>query len=244
MKYRIPVEISAGEDAIQKTIAASKAAFAAGEAAQSISSAEFLYQQSRYIRKCWWMVQALLLLGVCLMLHALESDYLVRRTLGIAAPLFATLILPEFWKNRNCDAMEVEKTTFFTLRQIYAARLTLFAGMDLLLLTAFFLGASLLTKITVFELLTQFLLPFNVTCCISFRCLYGGRNSSEALSILLCAIWTGLWVLVVLHEAIYDAISVPMWMALLASSAAYLGYTVRRGQQNIITFLEAKPSWN
>ena len=30
MKYRIPVEISAGEDAIQKTIAASKAAFAAG----------------------------------------------------------------------------------------------------------------------------------------------------------------------------------------------------------------------
>ena len=123
-------------------------------------------------------------------------------------------------------------------------RLTLFAGMDLLLLTAFFLGASLLTKITVFELLTQFLLPFNVTCCICFRCLYGGRNSSEALSILLCAIWTGLWVLVVLHEAIYDAISVPMWMALLASSAAYLGYTVRRGQQNIITFLEAKPSWN
>lgn len=244
MKYRIPVEISAGEDAIQKTIAASKAAFAAGEAARPMSSAEFLYQQSRYIRKCWWMVQALLLLGVCLMLHALESDYLVRRTLGIAAPLFATLILPEFWKNRNCDAMEVEKTTFFTLRQIYAARLTLFAGMDLLLLTAFFLGASLLTKITVFELLTQFLLPFNVTCCICFRCLYGGCNSSEALSILLCAIWTGLWVLVVLHEAIYDAISVPMWMALLASSAAYLGYTVRRGQQNIITFLEAKPSWN
>ena len=219
MKYRIPVEISAGEDAIQKTIAASKAAFAAGEAAQPMSSAEFLYQQSRYIRKCWWMVQALLLLGVCLMLHALESDYLVRRTLGITAPLFATLILP-------------------------AARLTLFAGMDLLLLTAFFLGASLLTKITVFELLTQFLLPFNVTCCICFRCLYGGRNSSEALSILLCAIWTGLWVLVVLHEAIYDAISVPMWMALLASSAAYLGYTVRRGQKKIITFLEAKPSWN
>ena len=244
MKYRIPMDIPVCEDKIQKTIAASKAAFAAGEASQPLSSAEFLYQQSRYIRKCWWMVQALLLLGVCLMLHALESDYLVRRTLGIAAPLFATLILPEFWKNRNCDAMEVEKTTFYTLRQIYAARLTLFAGMDLLLLTAFFLGASLLTQITVFELMTQFLLPFNVTCCICFRCLYGGRNSSEAFSILLCAIWTGLWVLVVLHEAVYDAISVPMWMVLLAASAAYLGYTIRRGQQNIIPFLEAKPLWN
>ena len=58
--------------------------------------------------------------------------------------------------------------------------------MDLLLLTAFFLGAPLLTQITVFELLTQFLLPFNVTCCICFRCLYGGSNSSEAFSILLC----------------------------------------------------------
>ena len=244
MNYRIPVDIPVHEDAIRKTVAASKAAFAAGEAAQPMSSAEFLYQQSRYIRKCWWLVQALLLLGVCLMLHALESDYLVRRTLGIAAPLFATLILPELWKNRNYDAMEVEKTTFFTIRQIYAARLTLFAGMDLLLLTAFFLGAPLLTQITVFELLTQFLLPFNVTCCICFRCLYGGSNSSEAFSILLCAIWTGLWVLVVLHEAVYDAISVPVWMVLLASSAAYLGYTVHRGQQKIITFLEAKPSWN
>ena len=244
MNYRIPVDIPVHEDKIQKTVAASKAAFAAGEAAQPMSSAEFLYQQSRYVRKCWWLVQALLLLGVCLMLHVFESDFYIRRTLGIAAPLFATLILPELWKNRNCDAVEVEKTTFFTIRQIYAARLTLFAGMDVLLLTAFFLGASLLNQITVFELMTQFLLPFNVTCCICFRCLYGGRNSSEALSILLCAIWTGLWVLVVLHEAIYDAISVPMWMALLASSAAYLGYTVRRGQQNIITFLEAKPSWN
>lgn len=244
MKYRIPVDIPIHEDAIRKTVAASKAAFAAGEAAKPMSSAEFLYQQSRYIRKCWWLVQALLLLGVCLMLHAFESDFYIRRTLGIAAPLFATLILPELWKNRNCDAMEVEKTTFFTIRQIYAARLTLFAGMDLLLLTAFFLGASLLTQITVFELLTQFLLPFNVTCCICFRCLYGGRNSSEAFSILLCAIWTGLWVLVVLHEAVYDAISVPVWLVLLAASAAYLGYTVCRGQRNIITFLEAKPSWN
>ena len=182
MNYRIPVDIPVREDAIQKTIAASKAAFAAGEAAQPMSSAEFLYQQSRYIRKCWWMVQALLLLGVCLMLHVFESGFYIRRTLGIAAPLFATLILPELWKNRNYDAMEVEKTTFFTLRQIYAARLTLFAGMDLLLLTAFFLGAPLLTQITVFELLTQFLLPFNVTCCICFRCLYGGSNSSEAFS--------------------------------------------------------------
>ena len=244
MNYRTSVDIPVHEDKIQKTVAASKAAFAAGEAAQPMSSAEFLYQQSRYVRKCWWLVQALLLLGVCLMLHVFESDFYIRRTLGIAAPLFATLILPELWKNRNCDAVEVEKTTFFTIRQIYAARLTLFAGMDVLLLTAFFLGASLLTQITILELLTQFLLPFNVTCCICFRCLYGGRNSSEAFSILLCAIWTGLWVLVVLHEAVYDAISVPVWMALLAASAAYLGYTVHRGQQKIITFLEAKPSWN
>ena len=132
----------------------------------------------------------------------MEGALHIRRSLGIAAPLFVILILPELWKNRTYDAMEVEGTTFYTLRQVYAARLTLFAGVDLLLLTAFFIGASFFARVTVMELLIQFLLPFNVACCICFQTLYGGRNNSEAFSILLCSVWTGLWTLVVLNDAV------------------------------------------
>ena len=244
MKYRIQLDIPCDETALQKTIDASKAAFVAGEAEQTLSSAEFLYQQSKYIRKFWWVAQALLLIALCLLMQMSESDFYTRRALGVAAPLFVILILPELWKNRTYDAMEVEGTTFFTIRQVYAARLTLFAGVDLLLLTAFFFGASFFSRITVLELLIQFVLPFNVACCICFRSLYGGRNSSEAFSILLCSVWTGLWTLVVLNDAVYNAISVPVWMFLLTISFVFMGFSLRKGQKTINRTWEVQPSWN
>ena len=239
-KFDIPID----ESKLQKTIAASKSAFLAGETEQTVSHAEFLYQQSRYIKKHWWLIQALLLLFVCLLLQQTEGDLHIRRSLGVAAPLFVILILPELWKNRSCDAMEVEGTTFYTIRQVYAARLALFAGVDLLLLTAFFCGATYFARITLWELMIQFLLPFNVACCICFHSLYGGRNCSEALSILLCAIWTGLWVLVISSDALYQAISIPVWAAMLLLSFGSLAYTLHRGQKTIYKTWEAKASWN
>ena len=229
---------------MQKTIAVSKSAFLAGESERTVSHAEFLYQQSRYIKKHWWLTQAVLLFLVCLLLHQTEGDLHIRRSLGIAAPLFVILILPELWKNRTYDAMEVEGTTFYTLRQVYAARLTLFAGVDLLLLTAFFIGASFFARVTVMELLIQFLLPFNVACGICFQTLYGGRNNSEAFSILLCSVWTGLWTLVVLNDAVYNAISVPVWMFLLTISFVFMGFSLRKGQKTINRTWEVQPSWN
>lgn len=237
-------DISIDESKLQKTIAVSKAAFLAGEAEMTVSHAEFLYQQSRYIKKHWWLIQAILLLAVCLLLHQMDGDLHIRRSLGVAAPLFVILILPELWKNRGNDAMEVEGTTFYTIRQVYAARLTLFAGVDLLLLTAFFCGATYFARITLWDLMIQFLLPLNVACCICFRCLYGGRNASEAISILLCSVWSGLWVLIISSEPLYNAISAPVWAGMLALSFAYLGYTIRRGQNTIYKTWEAKPSWN
>lgn len=239
-KFDIPVD----ESKLQKTIAVSKAAFLAGEAERTVSHAEFLYQQSRYVKKHWWLIQAALLLFVCLLLHQTEGDLHIRRSLGVAAPLFVILILPELWKNRGNDAMEVEGTTFYTIRQLYAARLTLFAGVDLLLLTTFFCGATYFTRITLWDLMIQFLLPFNVACCICFRSLYGGQNSSEVFSILLCSIWTGLWVLVISNDAVYNAISVPVWIGLLIASFAYLGYSIHKGQKTIYKTWEAKASWN
>lgn len=244
MNHHVPLEIPVDETALQKTVAASKAAFLASEGEKTVSSAEFLYQQSRYIGKTWWMLQGLLLLVVCLLLHQFETDFQIRRSLGVAAPLFVILILPELWKNRGNNAMEVEGTTFYTLRQIYAARLALFAGMDLLLLTCFFLGASAFGQVTVWELLIQFVLPFNVACCICLHCLYGGRNGSEAFSILLCSVWSGLWVLVISSDALYDTIAVPVWAGLLMLSFGWLGYCIRRGQKRIYKIWEAKPSWN
>lgn len=243
MKEYFRFNVPCDETKIQDTIAVSTAAFLAGESERTVSHAEFLYCQSKFIKKRWWALQGLLLAFVCLLLCHLETDFLIRRSLGLAGPLFVILILPELWKNRNFDAMEVECTTFYTLRSIYSARLTLFAGVDILLLSVFFAGASLFARITLWEMLTQFLLPFNVTCCICFWTLYSRRINSEALALLLCATWTAAWSMLILNDSVYPVISVPVWIAALTVSFCSMGYTLCRGQKKWQKVLEVKPLW-
>lgn len=243
MKKLFSFDLICDEAKIQKTIAASREAFLTGESERTMSHMEFLYQQCKYIKKRWWLMQGLLLAFVCFLLLGAETDALVRRTLGLAGPLFVILIYPEIWKNRSIDALEVECTTFYTLRSIYAARLTLFAGVDVAMLSVFYAGASLLTRLTLWQMLTQFLLPFNVTCCICFETLYSKRVHSQTLSLFLCILWAGVWSLLVLNNAVFRAISVPAWVALLTASVLFLGYTLYRGQRNWQSILEVKPLW-
>ena len=243
MRRKLSYDVPINEEKVMETICVSKSAFLFGEAEQMVSPGEFLFLQSRLIQKRWWLLQGLLLAFVCLFLYHMETDYLIRRALGLAGPLFVILILPELWKNRNFDAMEVECTTYYTIRSIYAARLTLFAGVDLLLLSAFFAGASVFAKITVWEMLIQFVLPFNVTCCICFRTLYAKRIRSEALAMLLCILWTGIWAMLIMSNAVYSVISVPIWIVALTASMLGMCHTLCQGKEKWQQTLEVKPLW-
>ena len=78
MKKFIPLDAECDERKIQETIAASKAAFLAGEAERTVSHLEFLYLQSRYIQKRWWLLQGLLLTLACALLCGGESYALVK----------------------------------------------------------------------------------------------------------------------------------------------------------------------
>ena len=243
MRRTLTYDIPINEDKMMETIVVSQSAFLSGEAEQMVSHGEFLFLQSRLIQKRWWFLQGMLLACVCLFLCHMETDYLIRRALGLAGPLFVILILPELWKNRNCDAMEVECTTYYTLRSIYAARLTLFAGVDLLLLSVFFAAASLVARITLWEMMIQFILPFNVTCCICFRTLYAKRIRSEALAMLLCILWTGIWAMLIMSNAVYSVISVPIWIAALTASMLGMFHTLCQGREKWQQILEVKPLW-
>ncbi len=232
------------EEHLQETIQKSKAAFYRAEADGCLSRAEFIYSQSRYIHKRWWAMQALVLLILWMLLDTAGSGAFVRRCMGIAAPLFALLLLPELWKNKNAGSMEIEGCALYSLRQVYAARMLLFALVDTLLFTTFSAAALASGKLSAGELITDFFLPCVITCCISFRTLYSRRIGSETFALVLNLIFCFLWTQLVLNERIYTAITRPAWLAAAAAAVFYLGFCIYRGQKDLKKGLEVHPLWN
>ena len=112
------------------------------------------------------------------------------------------------------------------------------------LLSLFFLGAQRTGIVSLWDLLVQFLLPCNVSCCICFSCLYSKRFSSETFSLVLCGVWTALWESLLLREPVYLAVSPALWGALLAASFAFLGWSIFKGQRSWSKTWEVKPIWN
>lgn len=243
MKKKDVFQISCDEHQIKNTIEIAKNAFLASEKEQTLTGFEFLYQQCGYIKKRWWLIQGILLWILCRFLHYSESAAVTRRCLGVAAPLFVILVFPELWKNKKNDAMEVECATFYNIRQVYSARLMMFIGVDFLLITGFFLWASFSAKLTFWDMMIQFILPCNVSCCIAFYTLYNSRFYSETFSVLLCSIWTAIWVMVILREELYMTIAAPVWGTLLVLSYLFLAFTIVRGQKNLIEIWEGKLFW-
>ena len=242
MNHPLFEDIPINPEKLEQTIALSKAAFLAGERERPLSRLDFLAQQCRFVQKRWWLLQGLLLLVVWALLCQTGTDAAVRRCLGLAGPLLGVLLLPELWKNRSAQATEVECTPLYPLRSIYAARLTLFAGVDVVLLSVFFAGTSVLTRVTVWEMLIQFLLPFNITCAICLATLSSPVIRSQTLSLALCLGWAGAWLALLLNDRIYAAISRPVWAAALTASFGCLAGVLLGGRKQWT--YEVKPLWN
>ncbi len=237
-------EMHISEEKENRAIEAAKKAFYEGEQERDASFPEFLYEQSRYIQKRWWILQAAVLLGLWWLLVYTESGAYVKKGMGMAASLFAVLIMPELWKNRNTGAMEIEGTTFYTLRQMYAARIMAFALADGFILGIFFAAASLSGRITLWEAVVQFFIPFNISCCICFGTLYSRKTGSEVFSVFLCMMWDAVWFLFLLQEPIYEAVTKPVWALIFISSVLYLFYCVSRGQKKWRQMWEVQILWN
>ena len=104
------------EKKLQQTIIKSKEAYWDGEIERNMSWLEFLYQQASYIQKHWWFAQGAVLLILWMTMFLSDSSIYTRRCMGILAPSFVILILPELWKNRSNVAMEYICRTNATLR--------------------------------------------------------------------------------------------------------------------------------
>ena len=190
---------------------------------------EFLYEQSGFIQKRWWLLQGGVLLGMWFWLHSYMTDWTdMMRLMGIAATLFVVLIIPEIWKNKKNGAIEVEQASYYTLHQICAARMLLFAAVDFLIVMVFLGAAYRTTTLSLTDLVTNFLLPVNVSCCICFRTLYSKWEKSEYVAVLLCLVWVAVWMMIVANEAIYQKIAAPVWISLLLLTFAYFVFCIQK----------------
>ena len=101
--------------------------------------------------------------------------------LGMIGVLFIVLMIPEFWKNKSCDCMQIEATCLYSLRQIYAARIFLFGIVDLFMISLFCITLRGSVNLALSEIVIQFLFPAVVTACICFGTLCSNSRVNEEL---------------------------------------------------------------
>ncbi len=215
------------EEKLQETIAACKELYFRQEQSHLLTYREFLWTQFQHTRKRWWALQALLLAFAIRILPGMEQDFSKVRTTGVIGCLFVMLMIPELWRNREHASTQVEAACFYSLRQVYAARITLFGIVDVALLTLFSLSLGRM-GLSLTEVISQFLLPVTVTACICFWFLCGKQNWSETASLAGCLLFGAAWWLLLMNEKIYFMIAPAVWAALLAIALAFLALAVRK----------------
>ena len=245
LEYRKAINVPEPEEArLAETVRMSKKIFFEREQIRTASFMDFFFMQVSYIRKRWWVLQLLTLLVLWGILYTSGSGYLAQRGMGVLSSAFATLVIPELWKNRSSGSVEIEGAAFYSLRQVYAARMLCFAMVDAVFLSVFCLVVSATVRITAMEMVVQFFLPFAVTCCICFGMLCSRRFGTEYIAVALTMLWIAVWVLVILDDRVYHAVTGPVWISLLLGACFYLAAAICRLLYNNDNYQEVNPQWN
>ncbi len=227
-EYARSNSIRPDESKMQETLQNAKQNFYESAAQKEVSYLEFIYEQTHYIRKRWWILQFFILFYTGWLLQGIKGPVKGQRPLGVLASLFVILLVPELWKNRNSNSLEIEGAACFSLRQIYAARLLVFIVVDSILLGVFAGVVTMTTSVSIFEMIFQFFLPMAVTCCICFRSLCSRYAASEYAACLLSMLWSYIWMLLIANEHVYLVISGPALIGICGGVVLYLTYLVKK----------------
>lgn len=225
-EYKQQLEVIPKEEKVLDTIRKSKEVFYQREQEKVLTYWEFLWTQFRLVKKRWWLLQIILLVSIGILLPSIQEEHYMQRCLGVTGVLFVILVIPELWKNRTYYCMEIEASSYYSLRQIYATRVLLFGIVDVLFLTIFcgMMHGSL--HFAFAELVVQFLFPMVITACICFGLLCNKYSYSEATSIMLCIIWSAVWWLITVNEKIYTVIVLPIWLGLFGIAILFLSVVI------------------
>lgn len=236
--YKENIKVTPNEHNIKETVKKSIKVYCFAEEERLLTYWEFLWTQLCLIRKRWWLFQLLLLSVLWTVLPSVHGEQTIQRIMGVTASLFIILIIPEFWKSQTYQSMEIEAISYYSLRQIYAARMLLFGIVDIVLITFFGVLSSITLNVALSQFLVQFIFPMSVTACICFGILCSKHPFSEMTAVMMCILWTAVWLLIVLNEKIYATITFPLWITFLGVTIFFLTVTIYRTLYHCNNYLE------
>ena len=223
------------EEAVRRTVEACRSTLqeqSLQEKWERTSYFEFLYEQARFIKKRWWLLQGSALAFLWFWMSRYAQDFAeMTRLMGVIAVVFVILIVPELWKNRKHGVGEIELASVYNLRQISTARVLIFATADLGMMLLFILAVHQTMTLSIYELGVNFVLPVNVAGCICFRILRSRWGESEYLAVFLCLVWTGIWVTIIARDAVYLRVAEPVWGAVAIATLGYLVFCIQKWLQ-------------
>lgn len=190
---------------------------------------EFLYEQTKFIKKRWWILQGCVLMCLWIWLSNYTSD--IKRydeDYGNICHNICGSDYPGNLEKQKNGAIEIEQASYYTLRQICTARMLMFGVVDLVIVMVFLAITYQTTILSLSDLVVNFLLPVNVSCCICFRVLYSRWEKSEYIAVLSCLVWVGLWMMIVANDVIYQKIVTPVWVAMLILTFVYFVFCVQK----------------
>ena len=236
--YKKTLSIVLREQNVKETVKKSIDVFYLAEQERLLNYWEFLWEQLRLVRKRWWCFQAILLLMLWGILSFLVSVWPSQRLIGAVSSLFVILIIPELWKSQTYQSMEIEAVSCCSLRQIYASRMLLFGIVDIVLVTLFCGLSSATLNMDFSQLLIQFIFPMTVTACICFGVLCSRHSFGEITAIIMCMIWSSIWMVIILSEKVYAAITFSLWLVLLGAALCFLVFAVYQTLRNCTLYWE------
>lgn len=242
--YRKNIKTDLCEEKILETINKSKEIFYATEQERVSGYWEFLLNQAGFIRKRWWFLQILVLSATGFLMQSLKEDFYIQRSMGIAGVLFIIMVIPELWKNQSYGCTEIEASSYYSLRQIYSARILLFGIVDILLLTVFCLLLHGRYYFTLACIISQFIFPMAVTACICYGLLCNKYFTNETVPVLSCFVWSAAWWLITVNGKIYTAITLPVWAALTGAAFLFLVFAIYKIINGCDKRWEENLKWN
>ncbi len=226
--FNASADIKPDGSKIAAVIEKSKLAYCESAEGRVASGFEFVISQMRYIKKSWWLIQLLILYMAWQSACLINDTSVIIRCMGVFAALFVVTAFPELWKNRSSKSIEIELCAYYSLKQIYVARLIVFAVVDGLLLGMFAGGMLLAAVVPLGRLVVEFFLPMAVTACICMRTLCSRVITSEYAAVCLAMLWSAVWCLVISNNDIYGRVAPQIWVGVFAFVFVYLIYVVWR----------------